>query len=87
MLKLFTVTLETELVVLANTPEEAEESALDELRSLDRYNYSAQASDMRHLPADWEMGAIPHGTRDSNDPDRTIEEWIEKGAAPEYKKP
>lgn len=82
-LKLYTVTLSAEIVVLAESKEEAEDIALhgsdDAIDHLD-----ADAQPMGHMPSDWDGSEIPFGECDEDAPDRTVGEWIELGAAPEY---
>lgn len=85
MKKLFTVTIETEIVVLAETAKEAEEYAADELRELDSYQYDFHAMEMAHLPGDWDVKSIPYGDVDEEHPDRTIQEWIDAGSGERYK--
>ncbi len=85
-LKLYTVAIETEIVVLANSPGEAEEQAANAQSDLSESDYGIHARNMSHLPAEWEMDSIPFGEKDDDDPDRTLGEWIERGAAPEYKR-
>lgn len=82
--RLFTVAIETEIVVLAESSSEAELLARESMRDLDSDQWSRMASPMTHLPAGWEGEAIPYGPGESEDPDRTIDEWIERGAAPKY---
>ena len=84
MKKLFVVTIETEIVVAAETPEEAVEAADDAHRDLDSYSFSRHAMEMTHLPADWDLDSIPYGAREEADPDRTIKNWIDAGAAEKY---
>jgi len=82
--KLFTVTIETEVVVLAEDPSEAEQLARESMRHLDEDQWSTTASEMTHLPGGWQGDAIPFGPGVSEDPDRTIDEWVKRGAAPKY---
>ena len=81
-LKLYTVTLSAEIVVLAESKEEAEDIALLHLDVIDHLDADAQP--MGHMPSDWDGSEIPFGERDEDAPDRTVGEWIELGAAPEY---
>ena len=85
--RLFTVWFETGVVVLAENEEQAEKLAKDGLLShvvdADAWEPSP-AVPMNCFPAGWESDSIPFGERDPEDPDRTIAQWIERGAAPEY---
>jgi hypothetical protein len=82
--RLFTVAIETEVVVLAESSSEAELLARESMRDLDGDQWTMMASPMAYLPAGWEGDAIPYGPGDSEDPDRTVDKWIERGAAPKY---
>lgn len=84
MPKLFTVTVETEVVVLAESQEEAEDLAKTDFRDLDVSDFSFVGSNMRYLPGDWETYSIPFGLKEDSHPDRTVQEWIDLGAAPFY---
>lgn len=84
--RLFTVTIETEIVVLAEDADEAEEIAIDAIDGLDSDAWDSHAMPMATLPAGWEGDAIPYGPGVEDDPDRTVGQWIEQGAAPEYAK-
>jgi hypothetical protein len=83
--QLFTVTLETEIVVLAENLSSAEGAAKEAQRDIDPGAYTIHAVAMRHLPGDWDLQAIPFGDEDKDDPDRTTEQWIAQGAAPLYR--
>ncbi len=82
--RLFTVTIETDLVVLARDADEAEGIAMDALNHVARDEWSACPSPMTYLPGDWDTDCIPFGDGVPEEPDRTIGKWIEFGAAPEY---
>jgi len=82
-MKLFTVTLETTLIVVADDEREAEELALEADISISEMG--AMANDMRHYPGDWDENSIPYGEQDPQNPDKTVQEWIDEGAAPLYK--
>jgi hypothetical protein len=84
MKKLYVVTIETEILVVAESEEEASEVAEESLRDIDNDQWDKNARPMLFLPHDWEEGSIPFGDRDPSDPDRTIGGWIKAGAAPEY---
>jgi hypothetical protein len=82
--RLFTVSFETEVVVLADSQEQAEKIAQRSVRSIDADQWDASASPMSCMPGGWDGGCIPFGAGDPQEPDRTIAEWIERGAAPGY---
>jgi len=79
MKKLYTVTVETELVVLADSPEDAEYDAEHWAREGD---FDVFAKEMTYLPNGWEPKCIPYG--ENNQDTRNIEELIKEGCAPEY---
>lgn len=81
MKKLYTVTVETELVVLADSPEDAEYNAEHWAREGD---FDVFAKEMTYLPNGWEPEALPYGKFDDDTPEKTIEQLIEEGCAPEY---
>lgn len=54
----------------------AERDALKERLDIERAE--------RTMPSDWDGSEIPFGECDEDAPDRTVGEWIELGAAPEY---
>jgi len=66
-MKLWNVTVEDELVVYAETKEEAEEFAADVVRGRDYDSHdlgsSAYAREFTHLPGGWDENAIPWGDR------------------------
>jgi hypothetical protein len=84
--QLFVVQLSTEVIVLAESREAAEEYARDEYKELvsDGLGPDAMAAPMTYYPGEWDEGSIPYGTIDSDgdDPDRTIRDWVAMGAAP-----
>jgi hypothetical protein len=82
--KLYTVTIEAEIVVVADDAAEAEEAAHDAMSDLSSYDYDISATPMRFLPSGWEMNAIPYGENADDDPDRTVDGWIRAGAGEEY---
>ena len=83
--KLWTVTMQTEVVVVAENEFEAEESAQAALREGD-LDHSSVVQGMSYIPSGWNKNSIPWGDRSEEDPDRTLGQWIELGAAPEYQK-
>lgn len=82
--RLFTVELTAEIVVFAEDEHDARSAALDSLRELDEDAFNAHAVPMRRLPSEWTSTSIPYGEGDPSDRDRTIQGWIDQGAAPEY---
>ena len=83
--RLFTVPIETEIVVLADSEEQAQEIAQRYVRKIDWDQWDVtHATAMRHLPGGWDGSCIPYGDGDPGDPDRTVAQWIECGAAPLY---
>lgn len=86
-MKLFTVELTVEIVVVANDERDAADAAKNALhgRDIDDDCYETRATPMRYYPGTWDAKSIPFGEGDKADPDRNIAKWIELGAAPEYK--
>lgn len=84
MLKLYTVVLKHEIVVVAESESDAEDLAQDAIDDLYPQECSISATEMEHLPADWELSSIPYGESSSEDPDRTIQGWIDQGAGVAY---
>lgn len=82
MKKLYVVSIETEIVVIAEDEAEAEMAARD--AALDVESDFA-AREMTYLPSGWESDSIPYGDGDDEDQDRTIEGWVNAGAAEAYK--
>lgn len=82
--RLFTVTIEADIVVLARDEDEATDIAIETLSHLDDEEWNVSPSRMTYLPGDWDADCIPFGDGVPEDPDRTVGEWIELGAAPEY---
>lgn len=78
--KLWTVTFSDEIIVLAESEEEAREIAEDNKRELDFEPESVLET--TYLPGGWELDSLPFGTDD----DQSIGKLIEQGAAPEYTK-
>ena len=83
-MQLFTVTVETEIVVLAESAEEAESEACDVVKELEAYNFSAVAQPLTRMPPGWSPKSLPWGHQDGSAPDRTIKDWVDLGAAPDY---
>ena len=84
MRKLYNVTLETVIVVLADSPEQAEELGREALDEGD-HDPDAHAMPLTSLLYGWVPDAIPFGLRDESEPDLTIGDWIKRGAAPGFK--
>lgn len=85
--RLYNVTIELEVVVIAGSDREAEQGARDAVQSgdIDVYDAAIHAQPMVYYPGGWEDDSIPFGDREDADPDRTIKKWIEMGAAPDLK--
>lgn len=82
--KLYVVSVEAEMLVVASSAEEAKALAIQE-GEFDFYDDAYRADEMTHIPAGWDLDSIPFGLRDDADPDRTVRDWIEKhGAGPTY---
>lgn len=80
MKKLYTVKLETEIVVVAESPAEAKaigRASFSQL-SLDE-TASATASPLRRLPGQWDESCVPYG-----EGVKRIKTLVSEGAAPEY---
>lgn len=84
MKKLYTVDIEIETVVVADSQEEAEALAMEALQDIDTLGYWTEALPLRVLPDGWDGTSIPFGHHEKEDPDRTVDQWAEAGAAPEY---
>jgi len=82
MKKLYTAKVEIDLVVIADDKDEAKIVALNSFKD-ECFPY-IDVEEMNDLPGDWELNCIPYGKSDQNDPDRTVEGWINVGAAPAY---
>jgi hypothetical protein len=79
--QLFTVTVEHEIIVVADSADKAEDLARE--ADIDE-EPDFHATPLRYLPAEWEGDSIPYGDRDETEPDRTVKQWIDAGAAPQY---
>jgi len=86
MKQLYVVCIEHEIIVVAENEVEAIRHAGDSLRDLDIGTDDMTASPMSYLANGWGTGEIPYGYRDPKDPDRTVGEWVQQGAAPKYNK-
>jgi hypothetical protein len=85
MKKLFTVRIWNEVVVVAEDEHDAQSIAISSLRDIGSDGFGAHASPMKRFPEDWEPSAIPFGNDHKTGRDLTIQNWIDIGAAPEYK--
>lgn len=74
-MKLFNVTIETEIVVVAETAADAERIGERKLRDIDPFDFDTHARPMAYLPGTWEPQDIPYGHRDPADPNRSIAGW------------
>jgi hypothetical protein len=88
MEKLYTVVVETELVILAESANDAEQSAI---RIISGSDYDPEAFDvspaveMKRLPPGYNLNCLPwlsEEVEDEHDPEWTINDWIINGAAP-----
>lgn len=84
MPKLYTVVIEHEIVVVAESESEAVSHAHEALGDIDPHDADISATEMRHLPVSWGLDAIPFGDCSEDDPDRTIQGWIDQGAGVTY---
>lgn len=93
--KLFTVKVQTEMLVLAKDERHAERTAQhvaqDEwpVRDLTKVHFSCEARPVRQLPAGYDLDEYPEENTAQepellNEPEHTVREWIESGAAPHY---
>ena len=80
MKKLYVVTITTEVVVAAESLEDAKKVV--RLGVDDQPEFAVQP--MRYLPGAWERESIVYGNRGAVEQDRTVGDWIALGAAPEY---
>jgi hypothetical protein len=83
--KLYVVTVETEIVVVAESREKAVEVAqAGDWHGYEEYDY--KACEMTWLPGGWTGDAIPYsGGLDDGECDRDLDEWIDLGAAETFK--
>lgn len=75
-MRLFNVTIETTVVVVAKDADDAVEKAFDAIRDLDQEAFFVIATEHTRMPHGWTSGCIPFGHRDPIDRDRTIGGWI-----------
>jgi hypothetical protein len=87
--KLFTVNIKTEILVLAEDEMHAETVAkhivVDEwpCRTLQESHFAFQVQPMSHVPAGYDIDDYPEDNT-LEEPERTVRELIELGAAPGY---
>ena len=79
--QLYVVTIETEIVVCAESESEAEDIAESEARH--QFEFDHRAQPMRHLPAGWSGDSLVFGIEE----DRTVDELVAEGLAPRYTPP
>ncbi len=72
-MKLYTVTVSSDIVVIANSPEEAERIAETDVDYFDMQLTAAASA--YFLPYGWDEDSIPFGKQDD---DKTISEWKEE---------
>lgn len=82
-MKLYSVKVETEVIVLANDKAGAEGAAREAIHDMGAYDLDYDISPLRYLPFGWQGGELPWVDPDLEAPERTVDEWIEAGAAPE----
>ena len=85
--RLYTVTIETQIVVIASDSKDAEKAAKGAIgfgSDIDSDQYDINAREMRRLPSGWDLNAIPFGDGDKSDPNRTIQGWLDVGAGVFY---
>lgn len=82
MKQLFVVQLTYEVVIVADDAAAAER--ISNTEHIDRGEADTVVRPLSYLPADWDKDSIPFGDRVEEDPDRTVGQWIELGAAPDY---
>lgn len=80
--RLFAVTITREVIVVADDLDDALVTGQHDID--DDGDPDVSATPMVALPGDWELTSLPYGYRDPDDPDRTVGQWIHRGAAPEY---
>ena len=81
--KLFVVTAEIEVIVLAESREEAEKITNEQrLHDVAQGELGWHAQEMTWIPADWDISCLPFS--DDQHDCQTIGELIDAGAAPTY---
>lgn len=83
MKQLYTVEVVRELIVLADSVEEAGKLAQ---KAADHSVPGYHVREMYYYPDDWDDDCIPFGDYDEESPDRTVGKWSEMGAAPKLRK-
>ena len=81
-LRLYTVTLTAEVVVLATDPSDAMTQAIN--ARYDEEEWDAIPSDLRELPDSWEGDSCPFGRQHPEHAHATIDELISLGCAPKW---
>lgn len=87
MKKLYNVTIEVEVVVVAESESDARkhaQDAIDEVSFENDVDYDVR--ELVYLSGNWDLNCIPFGDRDGDDPDRTIQGWLDAGAGEKYLK-
>jgi hypothetical protein len=82
MKKLYTVEIETVIIVAAENAEEALKVAEEVKHELEFESDHPQP--MRYLPIDWDLDAVPFEKLGESNLGHTVGQWIELGAAPGY---
>lgn len=81
MAKLYTVSISHEVVVIAESEDEAREAAEQAWRDVSEYDLDMTPIEMSYLPSGWDGRELPYQANDDL-PEQTVDQWIEAGAAP-----
>lgn len=81
MKQLFTVVVETEVIVLAESADESRRIAQDAIRDISAYDFDYTAGPMNGIPGGWDSSCLPYGSAD-----KSLGDLIDDGAAPTYTK-
>lgn len=82
MKQLFTVVIETEVIVLAESADKARRIAQDAMRvDIDASTFDYVAVPMNGVPGGWDSSCLPYGSAD-----KSLGDLIDDGAAPTYTK-
>lgn len=82
MKQLFTVVIETEVIVLAESEDKARRIAQNAMRvDIDASTFDYTAGPMNGVPGGWDSSCLPYGSAN-----RSLGDLIADGAAPVYTK-
>lgn len=84
-MKLYRVTVETEIVVVAEDEAGAEDAARQAIDDMGSYDLEYGVQPLRFLPFGWSGAELPWVESDDV-PEKTVNQWIDEGAAPELTK-